>query len=93
MTADDLAEALFCSDLSCACQPTQQEVLEAIAAAMRLHNGVGGCLGDLASEYGDHPELAVARMRWAVAVIEAYFGGRLVALDGVADGLRDPAVS
>jgi hypothetical protein len=27
--------------------------------------GIGGCVGRLAQEFGDHPDAAAERMRWA----------------------------
>lgn len=59
------AEALFASTLS-ACEPHDAAELRAgIAAAVRDHNGVAGCAAEVAAEYGEHPEQAAARMRWA----------------------------
>lgn len=59
------AEALFTSTLS-ACEPHDAAELRAgIAAAVRDHNGVRGCAAEVAQEFGDHPETAVERMRWA----------------------------
>lgn len=61
------AEALFASTLS-ACEPHDAAELRAgIAAAVRDHNGVAGCAAEVAAEYGEHPEQAAARMRWARA--------------------------
>lgn len=59
------AEALFASTLS-ACEPHDREELRAgIAAAVRHYHGVAGCAALMAAEFGEHPELAAARMRWA----------------------------
>ena len=59
------AEALFASTLS-ACEPHDQaELKAAIAAAVRDYHGVAGCAAVMAAEFGEHPETAVARMRWA----------------------------
>ncbi|MEU4423079.1 hypothetical protein AB0F81_20840 [Actinoplanes sp. NPDC024001] len=43
---------------------------------MRAHGGVRGCAADVASEYGDHPETAAPRMRWARALVEELYGAR-----------------
>ncbi len=65
------AEALFASDLSTGSQPTPGEVTAAIRHAVRVHGGIRNCAIVLAGEYGDHPETAAPRMRWALGVIEA----------------------
>ena len=67
------AAALFVSHLSATAQPTGQEVAVAIRHALRSHGGSRGCAADVAAEYGDHPELAVPRMRWARTVIESLY--------------------
>jgi hypothetical protein len=67
------AEALFTSPLSVSSQPTRTEVNEAIRAAMRAHGGTRGCATVVAGEYGEHPETAVLRMRWALHVIEVTY--------------------
>jgi len=65
------AEALFTSDLSARREHTQIEVAAAIRRAIGTHNGIRGCVAEVAAAYGDHPETAAGRMRWARAVIEA----------------------
>ena len=37
----------------------------AIRCTVRSHGGVRGCMAVLAQQYGDHPEVAAPRMRWA----------------------------
>ncbi len=69
------AEALFTSQLPTGSQPTQAVIDTAVRVAVRAF-GVRGCAGRVATEYGDHPELAVARMRWARDVIEQVYRGR-----------------
>lgn len=66
MIAPDLAaEALFCSPLQHCDGPTARQVNEAVEAAVLLHGSEG--LAELvAQEFGDHPDLAVRRMRWCV---------------------------
>jgi hypothetical protein len=64
------AEALFTSDLSVRRVYTQTEVVTAIRHAIGTHNGVRGCAGEVAAAYGEHPETAARRMRWARTVIE-----------------------
>jgi hypothetical protein len=58
--------ALFASPLQPSERPSAARVRAAIAAALDAL-GEGGCLARLAQEFGDHPEIAVARMRWARA--------------------------
>jgi hypothetical protein len=62
------AEALFVSLLQPSDVPTATQIAEAIAASLRNHGGVDGCAAAVAAEYGEHPDVAVARMRWALAL-------------------------
>ncbi len=66
------ADALFASGLQCSDKPSTGQVRLAIAAAVRAF-GCSGCAGRVAQEFGDHPEAAVVRMRWARAVAGAAF--------------------
>src|SRR3954468_12771486 len=68
------AAALFVSDVSAADHPTDVEVDAAIRHALRTHGGSRGCAADLAAAYGDRPELAARRMRWALGVVESCYG-------------------
>lgn len=61
---DAKAEALFVSDLQPSQQPSEQAVRTAIARSIRTF-GSRGCAARVAQEYGEHPEIAVERMRWA----------------------------
>jgi len=67
------AEALFTSQLSTGSRPTHEVVETAIRIALRTHGGVRGCAADVAAEYGEHPELAAPRMRWARHVVEQIY--------------------
>ena len=58
------AGALFVSPLQQSGEPSTRQVREAIAAAVRQF-GSRGCAERVAQEFGEHPELAAARMRWA----------------------------
>jgi SRSO17 transposase len=88
MAADQLiaarAEALFVSDLSMHCHLSRTEVAAAIKDAVRAYGGTRGCAGEVGAAYGDYPETAVERMRWALQVIEATFspGTRLAGAGG-----------
>ena len=61
------AEALFVSVLQRSDRPSPGQVRKAIAAAVHAYGG-DGCAELVAQEFGDHPETAVERMRWACAV-------------------------
>jgi hypothetical protein len=67
------ADALFASALQCSDQPSAAQVREAIAAAIRAF-GTRGCAAQVAQAYGEHPETAVTRMRWARATVTGGFG-------------------
>jgi hypothetical protein len=58
------ADALFVSALQRGDHPSAREVRQAVAAAVEAF-GQRGCAGRVAQEFGDHPETAVTRMRWA----------------------------
>ena len=68
------ANALFASALQRSAEPGTDQVRDAVAAAVREY-GSRGCAALVAQEFGDHPETAVARMRWARAMTGAAFGG------------------
>ena len=72
------AEALFTSHLPTGSMPSLIAVEQAIRHAVRSHGGVRGCAADVAGEYGDHPESAAPRMRWARGVVERLYGSRWV---------------
>jgi hypothetical protein len=67
------ADALFVSSLQRSDQPSTGQVRQAVAAAVRQFGG-RGCLGLVAAEFGEHPELAVTRMRWALRLSAGAFG-------------------
>ena len=67
------ADALFASMLQRSERPDAGQVRKAIAAAVRAYGGPG-CAQRVAQEFGDHPETAVDRMRWARAVADQAFG-------------------
>jgi hypothetical protein len=66
------AEALFVSPL----QPSESlfpdQVRGAVATTLR-RLGVHGCAVRMAGEFGDHPDLAAARMSWALATIHSVY--------------------
>ncbi|HEY1320625.1 MAG TPA: hypothetical protein VGF32_10280 [Streptosporangiaceae bacterium] len=71
------ADALFVSALQCSDEPTARQIQDAITVAVRAFGG-RGCAARVAQEFGDHPDTAVARMRWARDVTGAVFGGSAV---------------
>jgi hypothetical protein len=71
------AAALFVSDLSTNARLTDTDVEAAIRHSLRTHGGTRGCSADVAFAYGDHPELAAPRMRWARTVVENMYQRRL----------------
>ena len=68
------ADALFVSALQRSDDPSTAQVQHAIAAAVREFGGLG-CAGRVAQEFGDHPETAAVRMRWARALASEAFRG------------------
>ena len=73
------ADALFASALQRSDEPTAVQVKQAIAAATRAFGDLG-CAARVAQEYGEHPETAVTRMRWARAMVGSAFGAAQPAL-------------
>ena len=67
------AQALFASCLQPSDRPSAQQVATAIDQVMR-REPTPDCACALATEYGDHPEEAAARMRWALALVAACDG-------------------
>ncbi|MGH3847712.1 MAG: hypothetical protein ACRDS0_40805, partial [Pseudonocardiaceae bacterium] len=63
------ADALFASALQRSDNPSAGQVRKAIAATVCAYGGLG-CVQRVAQEFGDHPEAAVDRMRWARAVAD-----------------------
>ena len=73
------ADAIFASALQRGDEPSARQVRRAAAAAIRAF-GYSGCAERVAQEFGDHPETAVIRMRWA----------RAVAREAIADSVPEP---
>jgi hypothetical protein len=66
------ADAIFASWLQRGDKPSAGQIRQAVAAAIRAF-GYSGCAERVAQEFGDHPETAVIRMRWARAVARETF--------------------
>jgi len=74
LTTDSFeADALFVSALQCSSELSAGQIRQAVAAAVGAF-GYSGCAERVAQEFGDHPETAAARMRWALAVADQAFG-------------------
>ena len=67
------ADALFASPLQHSDEPSAWQVRQAITAAVAAH-GSRGCTARVAQAFGEHPETAVTRMRWARATVADVFG-------------------
>jgi hypothetical protein len=67
------ADALFVSALQRSEELSTGQVRQAVASAVREF-GSQGCAERVAQEFGDHPDTAVARMRWARMVAAEAFG-------------------
>ena len=68
------ADALFASALQISDDPSAVQVRQAIDAATSVLGDLG-CAARVAQEFGEHPETAVTRMRWARAEVAGVFGG------------------
>jgi hypothetical protein len=63
-------DALFASVLQPSDPLSASQIRQAIAAALEAYGGAG-CAGRVAQEFGDHPDTAADRMRWARASVAA----------------------
>ena len=68
-------EALFVSALQPSEDPSAPRVRQEIRRAVR-DLGSLGCAARVAQEFGDHPEAAIMRMRWARQAVEYAFDER-----------------
>ena len=68
------ADALFASVLQISDAPSAVQVQQAIDAATSTLGDLG-CAARVAQEFGEHPETAVTRMRWAREEVAFVFGG------------------
>jgi hypothetical protein len=69
------AEALFASRLQPVDDPSAEQVRDVVTTTLRTM-GIRGCAAHMAGEFGDHPESAAARMRWAKATIRSTYPTR-----------------
>jgi len=68
------ADALFASALQISDEPSAVQVKHAIDATTSTLGDLG-CAARVAQEFGEHPETAVTRMRWARDEVACVFGG------------------
>src|ERR1700734_2962793 len=66
------AEALFLSALQPSGSPSADEIRRTVTTTLR-RLGARGCAAQVAGEFGDHPDTAVARMSWALAAINMIY--------------------
>jgi hypothetical protein len=66
------AEALFVTMLQRSDHASSEQIRAAITEAVRRH-GSRGCAALVAQEFGEHPDTAVVRMRWALDVTRTTF--------------------
>ena len=72
---DVRAEALFASAMQPSDEPTATQVRTEIKHMVR-QLGTRGCAARMAQEFGNAPEPAVSRMRWARRVVADVFAVR-----------------
>jgi hypothetical protein len=68
------AGALFALPLPRSDEPRARQVRQAITTAIGVHSA-RGCAARVAQAYGEHPETALTRMRWAFTAAASAFGG------------------
>jgi hypothetical protein len=85
--------ALFASGLQRSDAAGAGVVTEAISGTVRRF-GIAGCVGVMAREFGDHPEAARDRMRWARYVVTDLFAPprARIAQPGAGAGWSEDAV-
>ena len=69
---DVRSEVLFASALQMSWEPTAEQVRAELVRTVRSL-GVRGCAARMAQEFGDFPEVSVARMRWARRLVADVF--------------------
>ncbi len=84
------ADALFASALQPSAEPSVMQIRQAIAEAIGRYGG-RGCSVRVAQAYGDHPDTAATRMRWARTAVTAIFGGSRPQLAHAGNTRRSPA--
>jgi hypothetical protein len=86
MTMNDArGQALFCSGLQLPEAPTADMAAMAISRAVQQF-GIRGCVCRMAQEFGDHPDTAARRMRWARHLIDQQPSDRRRDMNETSDG-------
>lgn len=67
---DARVEALFAAPVTPSDAPNPARVNELIHFAWRRF-GVKGCTRIVATEFGDHPDIACPRMAWAISLVDS----------------------
>jgi uncharacterized membrane protein len=65
------AQALFVSSLQPSDCPAPAQVQDAIVTSLAAYRDASGCAAKMAAEFGEHPEQAANRMRWALGLVAA----------------------
>jgi len=68
------AEALFASALPTGSPVTSAELDAVVAEALGSRGGLGRCAAEMAAVYGESPDAAVRRMRWALQLVALAYG-------------------
>jgi hypothetical protein len=72
MTIKTTAQALFVSSLQPSDRLSTARVMGAVQDSVSTHDGNRGLTAVLAGEYGEHPDTAAVRMKWALKVAADY---------------------
>ncbi len=75
MNASELAQVLFTTTLQASDHPTEERVRAAVGERLRTA-GPDACAAQIAQEAGDHPEVYVERMRWALNTVNRAYAPR-----------------
>ena len=70
MTTTYAAYALFTSSLQPSDHPSLARVKAAAVESLRQHGGPGGVEAACATAYGEDPDTAPSRMRWALTLAQ-----------------------
>jgi hypothetical protein len=84
------AAALFASDLPTGSRPAPTAVAAVIAASVHACGGTRGCVAMMAAAYGDYPETAAPRMRWALSVASMAPAVSMAPVASMAPGATQP---
>jgi hypothetical protein len=68
------AEALFASALPTGSPVTSAELDAVVAESLQSRGGVRQCAAEMAAVYGESPDAAVRRMRWALQLVAQAYG-------------------